>query len=527
MDGIENRKPKYAFAYDEEHRLVKISSLTKEDRKEHVYKCISCGATLIPKLGDLKIHHFAHKVDVECNNETYLHRLAKEFLKKRFDESESFEISLYQWSKCALYNQCPTHQADNTCGEKVLRTYDLKKYYSDCFLEEWDPVTQKRPDLKLVSEDPKKPPIWIEIVVTNRCSKEKVQCKNRIIEIKVENEQQAERLFDEKIKESPSDTYCGHYDTTSGLTINFYNFEQKGEPIWGYENMYKSRSLATLLKSGDIHISRVSCRKNPIINEEGVAAVIFHDYMMSDNDITRKARKAFAKSSIGNFKTCSWCQNYKTSVYGNSYCYYHKHLGIVGPPDTIHAYFCDWCYKPIFSDNLPTVILKEGFSLEQVRKMMRNLPSTPTERPVYDPVESLFDKTIPPLAEEKKSEFYIPYVDDPLLPFIADGTAVSKGSVIQSCRYSTAIYNTLIQNDKTKEWAMKDAGSSLKGNFPCLVFETNIGKYRIVCKNPLNNRSFVGYRMLDDSRSVQIFDTDNHDLIVDLIEECCKTQFES
>lgn len=375
---VNNKEPKYAYAYDEERKLVHISALTKDSRDGHIYKCLSCGSVMIPRLGDINIHHFAHKVDVECNNETYLHILSKEILRKRFYSSDSFEISLYQTAKCDLYERCPIQKADEECIREVLEPYDLKKYYCNCLLEDWDPITKKRPDLKLVSNNPQREPIWIEIYVTNPCSDDKIQKNRRIIEIKIETEEQAKSLMTAKIKETPHNYNEVSWDSWNedSLTINFYNFERNKDLIKPFTCESKGKPIATLLKTGYVQMKKMPCREKEVRFSEGEVAAIILDKDRGDRaSLWEKA--AFAKYGIGNFKSCLWCMGYRKD-YGKTYCYYGKDLGIIGPPKENHAYFCDWRYDPCFSSELPDVVLNKRFTPEQARAMMKNHPKTPT-----------------------------------------------------------------------------------------------------------------------------------------------------
>ena len=65
------------YVYDEEEKIVHVDDVSRDTAKSHRYHCISCGAEMIPKLGNLREHHFAHKAACSCNSETYLHKLGK------------------------------------------------------------------------------------------------------------------------------------------------------------------------------------------------------------------------------------------------------------------------------------------------------------------------------------------------------------------------------------------------------------------------------------------------------------------
>ena len=77
----------YKFAYDYEQNTIDIKTLSKANRIEK-FTCLSCGNELIPILGEIKEHHFRHKVIVEnnCSQETYLHKLAKNKFYETYDK---------------------------------------------------------------------------------------------------------------------------------------------------------------------------------------------------------------------------------------------------------------------------------------------------------------------------------------------------------------------------------------------------------------------------------------------------------
>jgi competence CoiA-like predicted nuclease len=68
---------KYQYALDcDSQKIVHVDCINEKNRHKD-YRCISCNNKLFPKLGEIKVHHFAHFKGCECNSETYLHNLAK------------------------------------------------------------------------------------------------------------------------------------------------------------------------------------------------------------------------------------------------------------------------------------------------------------------------------------------------------------------------------------------------------------------------------------------------------------------
>ena len=44
------------YVYDEEEKIVHVDDVSRDTAKSHRYHCISCGAEMIPKLGNLREH---------------------------------------------------------------------------------------------------------------------------------------------------------------------------------------------------------------------------------------------------------------------------------------------------------------------------------------------------------------------------------------------------------------------------------------------------------------------------------------
>ena len=88
---------KYHYALDETGTLISVEDVCPEDRNKHRYTCLGCGAEMILKAGKVKARHFAHKVNTEhCGVETYLHKLAKRIVKRKFESGGKFEIEYIQ-----------------------------------------------------------------------------------------------------------------------------------------------------------------------------------------------------------------------------------------------------------------------------------------------------------------------------------------------------------------------------------------------------------------------------------------------
>ena len=204
---------KYKSAFNALGEIVYIDQIKRDENEEkQKYICISCGNELITKQGNIKIHHFAHKQLINCNGETYLHKLGKiiflEEYTKCLENNSPFYFEQYQKNIC----NCLETDLGKKCdlGEKLV-THDLTKYFDKIVVEERE--GEFIPDLKLISTATNEV-IFIEIAVTHSSTERKLSSKNRLIEFKVEDEN------DLKVIEE-------HYLGQSNPKIIFKNFKEK------------------------------------------------------------------------------------------------------------------------------------------------------------------------------------------------------------------------------------------------------------------------------------------------------------
>lgn len=177
---------KYRFAYNHNNDIINISELSKENRNESRYYCISCGAEMVAKLGEVNVHHFAHKGEGEsCSFESYLHKLAKKLIKKKYEDSRTFHIVILQKKVCMRKVKCKFY-SEEKCYEKEYKTFELKQFYDNC--QEEEQIDNFRADLLLTDSNGKYKPILIEIKVSHECTPEKINSGHPIIEIPIKTE---------------------------------------------------------------------------------------------------------------------------------------------------------------------------------------------------------------------------------------------------------------------------------------------------------------------------------------------------
>lgn len=78
------------FAKNKNNKIVTIDEIN-DNNKHDIYTCPICGSEVIARLGDKKVHHFAHKDKSKCNSETMIHWWVKN---KLIEVGDSFSIKL-------------------------------------------------------------------------------------------------------------------------------------------------------------------------------------------------------------------------------------------------------------------------------------------------------------------------------------------------------------------------------------------------------------------------------------------------
>ena len=192
---------RYRYALCNGH-IISIDDVTKESRKSSKYLCLGCGHEMVAVLGDIREHHFRHKNNESCSNETYLHNLAKKRIKEIFEGQDNFFIIYNATNSCELFGTCPF----NECKKEFKWSLDLKKYFDTCEIEKG--CSGFRPDLLLTHSEFPNRKLFIEINVHHPCSEEKLHSKTRIIEIDVNCENTVIYPFNEDFE-----------------NIHFYNFD--------------------------------------------------------------------------------------------------------------------------------------------------------------------------------------------------------------------------------------------------------------------------------------------------------------
>lgn len=325
---------KYQHAYDEDGNLVSISEYTKETSKMHVFRCIGCGNELLPRAigSKYKKAHFYHKNLVECSGETYIHKLGKLFIKKKFDESDQFLVS-YRVSKECSAEECRLRNI--YCKQEYIKLIlDLKRYYDTCteecimdgFIADLLLTNSKKANL---------PPVLIEICVTHSCTEEKRNSGLRIIEVTIKKEQDLNDIFTNGVLVE-KDSGPSKKNNTEFISFKRVLKEQMVSPIYRFvfnplqkENGYITKldcksANYKILKDSEIELNIVE-RERPFIGYMNYGTQIPLHWM-----ITHK-----------NLRQCNLCKFYFQTRYEDTpICRLSKKYGKPANPRMEDAVNC-------------------------------------------------------------------------------------------------------------------------------------------------------------------------------------------
>lgn len=180
----------FRYALDENGNVVSIDDVPIEYSKRGRYYFPGTEAEMIARKGKKVAWHFAHKDGNPGALETYLHNTGKYLFKQVFEAAEKFTISLPAKAVCVHSGECPVEER-YPCHFHDYTSFDLKKYYDKCEIEKDYVVGEEtfRPDVLLVPKNPKHPPVFVEVFVSHESTYEKRNSGAKIIEIKLESEE--------------------------------------------------------------------------------------------------------------------------------------------------------------------------------------------------------------------------------------------------------------------------------------------------------------------------------------------------
>lgn len=291
--------------------------------------CPACKSPLIAKnKGEKRVHHFAHQSGKDCGHavESMLHILAKEKIREAFLTKDNFSIQFHRKSFCRKHNTCK-YVRDHSCLHIISDSFNLKDFYDSCEQEITYDNIKRRSDLKIFSsKNPNKAPIYLEFCVTHASDTEKLHSGNKIIEIRIETEQDILELAQNGICESePSDFYRYGYEEELPK-IQFFGFKQEDENDESYNRTIRFKRFV-LYRTGKSNFLNRTAKCNELTKQypDTLLEVCIHEQYELPNIYKLIKYIAFQKFRI---KNCTLCFNAIPSNFDGIKCRLYKQLNI-------------------------------------------------------------------------------------------------------------------------------------------------------------------------------------------------------
>ena len=307
--------------------------------------CPSCKEKLVAKNGGMKrIHHFAHASGVDCESayETMLHQLAKLRVQEAFLSKEVFNIEFEYRSYCPQVNTCK-YIRYYECYKPSKKIFNLKTFYDSCEQEQDYDSINRRSDLKIFSsKNPQLAPIYVEFFVTHASDSFKLHNGGKIIEVKIESEDDIQKIVENGFVESDK---C---DRRSFAEIESENISKT--TFWGFKTKdYNAKNINReiefsryiLSASGKSYCHRDTslCKNISKSRKESLLEICIH-IPDAFNVYEMVKYQGYVKFGI---KNCRYCENYVDSYAGSGkLCRLYKYLGInrLEQHDTTRAKNC-------------------------------------------------------------------------------------------------------------------------------------------------------------------------------------------
>lgn len=291
--------------------------------------CPSCNEKLVAKnCGTKRIHHFAHASGVDCEGayESMLHKLAKLRIQEAFYANDKFNISFEYRSYCPKENSCKFVRYDN-CYKVSQKVFNLKEFYDSCEQEiQYDSIN-RRSDLKIFSsKNPNLVPIYIEFFVTHASDTNKLHSGEKIIETKLESEEDIQSIIDNGFIESTWQGDGYGIDTNEGQKTTFWGFKSEDYNACDINQKVEfSRYILYSSGKSQCYQDCSLCKNITKARKQSLLEICFHTSVAFDIYEMVKYQ-GYKRFGINN---CLYCKNYVDSYDGlGKLCRLYKYLGI-------------------------------------------------------------------------------------------------------------------------------------------------------------------------------------------------------
>lgn len=335
-----NHSQNYSYANNLSGELINVSNAQRSEQ----YFCPICGEQMTPHMGKIRRWHFVHKNVDNCSYESYLHKLAKIKIQKAFLNSEHFILSYIAKAICSF--ECPFIGYPKCEGGKEVE-FDLKKYYDSCRIEA--SYKQFIADLLLSSStNPKLPPILIEIMVTHKCTEDKLKDGVRIIEIPIQCEEEIDEIANNcnlsAVRYNESTQF-----SSNERNITLYNFNkvEKFDPrdicLEEIEDCFNRKDTKGLYINKQGYFRSFDCRCYEVTSK---LPNNVHYFLTQIATPFKEIFQEFSKCGV-KIRNCFLCRFSKQDFYGERICVLYKKHNLPRKPSPYSATSCIY-YKEDF-----------------------------------------------------------------------------------------------------------------------------------------------------------------------------------
>lgn len=320
----------YSYANNSSGELINVANAQRSEK----YFCPICGDEMTPHMGKVRRWHFVHKNGCNCSYESYLHELAKIKIRQAFLSSDHFMLSYNAKALCSL--ECPFIDSPRCNADKPVE-FDLRKFYDSCEIEA--PYHKYRADLLLSSSaKPKTDPVLIEIMVTHKCTQDKINDGVRIIEIPIQSEQQIDDIVKScKLSAKRNSSYVNDGDI---ILYNFNKIESvdPSEIIIEQEDYFSRKNTLVfwLNKQGHFHSTSYRCFE---ISKKLPSNVHYYISTRALSTSFKDILQGFSRRGV-KIRNCFLCKFSKQDYNGDRICILYKKHNLPRKPSPYYATSC-------------------------------------------------------------------------------------------------------------------------------------------------------------------------------------------
>lgn len=293
--------------------------------------CPACHEPLVAKNGGSKrVHHFAHASGVDCGSayESMLHIIAKQKIQDVFLSNDRFLMQFVHRSFCQKDKSCGYTKYGN-CFVSEERNFNLKEYYDSCEQEIPYDNIRRRSDLKIFSSKNQNiTPIYIEIFVTHASDQYKLHNGGKIIEVKIESEEDIDRIVREGFVQKCINYYKYDFsedEISNNQKIEFYGFKTEDNNASMKQEIEFSRYILYASGKSQCYQDTADCNNLVKARKNSLLEICFHTSVALG--IYEMAKyQGYKRFGI---KNCIYCRNYVESYNGlGMICCRYKYLGL-------------------------------------------------------------------------------------------------------------------------------------------------------------------------------------------------------